>query len=90
MGTTTDIKFAAKVVSDKQDPRPTDPQATQPLYETQVLEVTIYNAKAKDVTVNLRQYLGTAPLSSNRQQNSWLKMPQPASLPLPCLTTDRP
>jgi hypothetical protein len=59
LGTTTDVKFATKVVSDVQDPRPTDPQSTKPLFETQVFEVTIYNSKDSDVTVNLRQNVPT-------------------------------
>ncbi|HEY9775941.1 MAG TPA: hypothetical protein V6C81_19415 [Planktothrix sp.] len=57
LGTSTDLKFSTKVLSDTQDPRPKDPQATQPLFETQVVEVTVFNSKDKDVTVNLRQYV---------------------------------
>lgn len=67
LGTTTDVKFSTKVVSDVQDPRPTDAQDTKPLYETQVFEVTISNSKANDVTVNLRQ---TVPVGASIVQSS--------------------
>jgi hypothetical protein len=59
LGTSTDVKAETTLVSEVQDPKPSDPQDTRPLFDTQVYEVTLSNSKEKDVTVNLRQYVQT-------------------------------
>jgi hypothetical protein len=39
------------------------------VFETQVIEVTVYNSKDKDVTVNLRQFVPTGGSISQSTHN---------------------